>query len=285
MDKNNEKFVLVKITDKKWANKLLDGEVFMRPLTEFGSGKIIDRDLYKKDWDTLQNHFRGDVLEGVCQTFKDGKSAAKKYNLPDDLVNVINNFYLVDMGEVQYFKLFSLYALYYDDSRKCFLKPNEQLRQFGDTAVIFTDFEEFLRRFANNLGEYPYLFFMDLMKYYKLNEDAKFPPLFYKHNSYSWQNEFRIAFSELVKNAYFNEKDKDRPYKMITNKDRKIFKIGDLRDIAYEIPIGDFLDLKVPIHAKLNSINNHSAFSKIVQDTQREMGLYKPRDFTIGFML
>ena len=211
MDKNNEKFVLVKITDKTWADKLLDGEVFMRPLTEFGSGKIMDRDLYKKDWDTLHNHFRGDVLEGVCQTFKDGKSAAKKYNLPDDLVNVINTFYLVDMGEVQFFKLFSLYALYYDDIRKCFLKPNKQLRQFGDTAVIFTDFEEFLRRFANNLGEYPYLFFMDLMKYYKLNEDAKFPPLFYKHNSYSWQNEFRIAFSELVKNPYINEKNKDRP--------------------------------------------------------------------------
>ena len=71
----------------------------------------------------------------------------------------------------------------------------------------------------------------------------------------------------------------------IDRKDQKIFKIGDLRDIVYEIPIGDFLDLKVPIRAKLNSINNNSSFSKIVQDTQREMGLYKTRDFTIGFML
>lgn len=41
MDKNKEKFVLVKITDKKWADKLLDGEVFLRPLTEFGSGNRV----------------------------------------------------------------------------------------------------------------------------------------------------------------------------------------------------------------------------------------------------
>ena len=285
MDKNNEKFVLVKITDKQWADRLLDGEVFMRPLLEFGSGKIVNRDLYEKDWGTLQNHFRGDVLEGVFETFKDCKSAAKRYGLPDDLVNVISNFYLVDVGEVQYFKLFSLYALLYDNVQKQFLKPDEQLHQFGDTAVVFTDFEEFLRRFANSLGEAKYLFFMDLIKYYKMFEDAKFPPLFYKHNSYSWQNEFRLAFSELVKDIDINENNKNRPYKMVMNRDRRAFKIGSIRDIAYEIPIKDFLDLKVPIRAKLNFVHGNSAFSKIVQDTQREMGIYTTKEFTIGLTL
>lgn len=35
-----EKFILVKVTDKEWAERLLDGEVFMRPLHEFGSWSV-----------------------------------------------------------------------------------------------------------------------------------------------------------------------------------------------------------------------------------------------------
>lgn len=31
-----KKFIPVKVTDREWAEKLLDGEVFMRPLYEFG---------------------------------------------------------------------------------------------------------------------------------------------------------------------------------------------------------------------------------------------------------
>lgn len=30
-----KKFIPVKVTDREWAEKLLDGEVFMRPLYEF----------------------------------------------------------------------------------------------------------------------------------------------------------------------------------------------------------------------------------------------------------
>ena len=32
-----KKFIPVKVTDREWAEKLLDGEVFMRPLYEFGA--------------------------------------------------------------------------------------------------------------------------------------------------------------------------------------------------------------------------------------------------------
>ena len=38
-----KKFIPVKVTDREWAEKLLDGEVFMRPLYEFGAWNLKKR--------------------------------------------------------------------------------------------------------------------------------------------------------------------------------------------------------------------------------------------------
>ncbi len=41
----NKHFIPVKITDKKWADKLVNGEVYMRALHEFGSwGNVTEKD-------------------------------------------------------------------------------------------------------------------------------------------------------------------------------------------------------------------------------------------------
>lgn len=41
----NMYFIPVKITDKKWADKLVNGEVYMRALHEFGSwGNVTEKD-------------------------------------------------------------------------------------------------------------------------------------------------------------------------------------------------------------------------------------------------
>ena len=39
-----KKFIPVKVTDREWAEKLLDGEVFMRPLYEFGAWNLKKED-------------------------------------------------------------------------------------------------------------------------------------------------------------------------------------------------------------------------------------------------
>ena len=52
-----QKFIPVKITDRKWAEHLLDGEVFMRPLHEFGSWN-------EKREEAVANQLRGDIHEG-----------------------------------------------------------------------------------------------------------------------------------------------------------------------------------------------------------------------------
>ena len=54
-------YYLVKFVDKKWADKLMDGEVFMRTIACFG-------DISRRSLDS-QNEFRGDVLEGINYSF------------------------------------------------------------------------------------------------------------------------------------------------------------------------------------------------------------------------
>ena len=58
-----KKFIPVKVTDREWAEKLLDGEVFMRPLYEFGAWNL------KKEDKQLNNSFRGDLCEGMSGIF------------------------------------------------------------------------------------------------------------------------------------------------------------------------------------------------------------------------
>ena len=55
-------YYLVKVVNRKWAEKLLDGEVFMRAISCFG-------DISRRSEDA-NNQFRGDSLEGFSQSFE-----------------------------------------------------------------------------------------------------------------------------------------------------------------------------------------------------------------------
>lgn len=78
---NENKFIPVKITDSKWAEKLLDGEVFMRPLYEFGGWN------QKNRVPELKNTFRGDVSEGTSTVFANVEDCP----IIDDLRNSFGN--------------------------------------------------------------------------------------------------------------------------------------------------------------------------------------------------
>ena len=55
-------YYLVKVVDRQWAEKFMEGEVFMRAISCFG-------DLSRRSKDS-QNQFRGDVLEGFSYSFE-----------------------------------------------------------------------------------------------------------------------------------------------------------------------------------------------------------------------
>ncbi|SRR6266481_1419047 len=179
-------YYLVKITSREFADKLLDGEVFMRPLSAFG-------DLLRRDVG-CSNNFRGDVLEGVSQSFsaKDESSffrdaLGEERSQPAEMGRIAECF----LQE----RVFCLYCLEYSESLATFIAPDRRLLNFGDTAVIIVDPLVFLRRIFHLLqlqymdfwaGARRVQYLVDLTKFAEYDE-------FTKHNSYSWQNEYRIA--------------------------------------------------------------------------------------------
>lgn len=88
-------YYLVKFIDKKWADKLMNGEVFMRAIACFG-------DISRRSLDS-QNEFRGDVLEGINYSFG-------------------NQFGLIDMLTYRE-KIYCLYALEFDEETVGLLSP------------------------------------------------------------------------------------------------------------------------------------------------------------------
>ena len=195
-------YYLVKILDRKWADKLLDGEVFMRPLSAFG-------DLLERDSDS-SNIFRGDVLEGVSQSFNVTDESSffrdalyEKQSQPTGLGQIAEYF----LQE----RIFSLYCLEYSESLSAFISPDRRLLDFGDTAVIILDPVVFLRRLVDGLllefkdsfwiGAKRVQYSVDLTKFTEYDE-------FTKTSSYSWQNEFRIALD--LSNGHADQKAWER---------------------------------------------------------------------------
>lgn len=74
-------FIPVKITDKQWADRLIQGEVYMRALHEFGLWGNVD----EKD-PVLKNDFRGDPYSGITATFKTPDDIAT-LNFPEKYIS------------------------------------------------------------------------------------------------------------------------------------------------------------------------------------------------------
>lgn len=229
-------YYLVKFIDKKWADKLMDGEVFMRAIACFG-------DISRRSLDS-QNEFRGDVLEGINYSFG-------------------NQFGLIDVLTYRE-KIYCLYALEFDEEAGTLIKPDNRIIEFGDTAVIIHNMGEFLHRICYAmLDRFEDNFWTSFQRVeYDVNFSVEQPyDEFCKASSYSYQNEFRIAL-DLAMGKFNPETLKDVtdfgrltfPGKIEedTNPDSLsdsiILNIGDIRDISISVPSSDLLkdDFKFP---------------------------------------
>ena len=108
MTSSEKTYYLVKFIDKKWADKLMDGEVFMRAIACFG-------DISSRSLDS-QNEFRGDVLEGINYAFG-------------------NQCGFIDVLTYRE-KIYCLYVLEFDEETGELIKPDNRILEFGDTTVI-----------------------------------------------------------------------------------------------------------------------------------------------------
>lgn len=227
---NEKPYYLVKFIDKKWADRLLDGEMFMRAIACFG-------DISRRSADS-QNEFRGDILEGISYSFD-------------------NQFALIDVFTYRE-KIYCLYALEFDEETKSLIKPDRRIIEFGDTAVIIHNTKEFLSRVCYAmLDRFKNDFWTSFQRVeYDVNFSVEQPyDAFCKAYSYAYQNEFRIVL-DLAMGKFNPEVLKDItdfarltfPGKIVEDtspdslSDSLTLNIGNIRDISISVPSSDLLN-------------------------------------------
>lgn len=247
----NNPYYLVKIVDKKWAEKLMDGEVFMRAIACFG-------DLSRRSGDS-NNQFRGDSLEGFSFSFENHHNPYAYMEDSNGNISEIvpNQVGLIDVLTYRE-KIFCLYALEYNEESGLFIKPDLRIADFGDTAVIIHNPQEFLYRTCSEMlkrfGDDFWTSFMRVNYNVEFSTSQPYDE-FCKSPSYSWQKEFRIALDlaqgKFDPDTLSNVTDLARltfPGKIVedTNPDSLadsvILNIGDIRDICVSIPTARFVD-------------------------------------------
>lgn len=264
-------FTVVKVTDAKYAEMLLDGDVYARPLNAFGGWDWLAN--IQND-PTVNNSFRGDCNEGAIRNVK------WEYG----------DITLIDDSETKYMKCYSTMALQYHPESKKWEHANKRVAQFGDTAVVITDLEQFVDRIALALtkqyGCDHCLLLADKVNYYCLGSTQNLTPMYSKGASYSWQNEFRMIFCETIPNREnkFARPDKDGIFRpnaqsTILSLDDVHLDIGDIRDIAYAIPVGYLIYgswwLGHAIRLATNSSKGITRLENLAINTRNEMRDYK----------
>lgn len=144
-----QKFIPVRVTSKKRAESFLSGEVYMSPLYHFGSwGR-------RNSSADVQNTFRGDMTEGAVQVFSDPVEGGLNIltSIPNPLKPFVEKITWVDLGDLQYYKVLCFYSLLYDAANDWFVTPSPRLSEFGDTAVVIIDMDEFMRRMIRKILE------------------------------------------------------------------------------------------------------------------------------------
>ena len=179
----------IKITDKKWADSLQNGSLFMRSLYDYGSWSAIER--ANSGDQKMKSGIQGDVGEGIIRRV-DPKIGDEFFNRFDPKVRaVMKDCCYIEQNIFQYYKVFCMYGLTYLIPDQAYEKPDERLREFGDTAVIILNPNEFLNRVIRGLARQygdNVNFRLDEIHYYPSDY---YGPLdeFCKSASFAWPNE------------------------------------------------------------------------------------------------
>ena len=272
-------FVLARVMDRQWAEKFVEGEIFMRSLSDFGAWNVVKN----KDDATLANNFRGDISEGAVKFIKNFEDDKLSTIFSDDIKSVIKQARLIDNG-IQYLNTLCLYCLQYDDKKKTFELPSPQLKNFGDTAIVINFPNLFLQRLLKLLNnERKYMFLLNRVKYYLPDHTKLLDPLFNKTQSYSWQNELRIAIGRLDMSKIACG---DR-FPLVETTDPLLLHIGSLRDIVQMVPIADFISgnwNKKGVNL-VNLTKNTDIYVQKIKATEQIMTNYMPSRVNLQFSI
>lgn len=249
---------MVKVLDKKYLNSLLDGKLYMKAVAAFC-------DLSNRD-ENANNDFRGDVLEGICESFADGHNPHAYIETRKGIKEIISGQAgLIDVLALRE-KIYCMYALEYSTDKGEMVKPDKRMLQFGNTSVVIYNVKAFLYRVCNAMiTRFDDDFWSSFKRVeYDVNlEKQQYYDIFHKSESYNWQQEFRIAID--LANGKFDRKTLDNItdfalltfpgiIKEDTNPDsiadELFLDIGCIRDICIVVPteelINDGIRKKIP---------------------------------------
>ena len=229
----------------------------------------------------VANQFRGNIHEGSTAVFGDTKKFPGIERYSQGFQKVVKQISLIDAGEIQYFKIFSLYRMIYNPAINHFFKPDPKVKQFGDTAVIIRDYNTFIERFGKALiARYEnHIAMISPVDFYWLGETKQTNPLFSKQMEYEYQNELRMAFCELEHSPFAIGPTADTDLTIVPDLSPVTLQIGSIRDIAVALPIDDFLKLKFLSDIKLkfpmrDEGEEPSNYDRIVKCTKEQMKNY-----------
>jgi len=219
----NSTYFLVKILNKEYAQKFRNGEMFMRTIREFGK---IEEQI---------NNERSDAWEGVLQPLTEKRKMGG----------------LGRVSELR--KIFCMYSLDIDVERGCHSQVSERVKEFGNTAIVITDVNEFLKRYVRackeRYGEGHFVRY-DRVRYEADLYDWDRYHEFMKRVRYSNQREFRLVLDVsngklplsmktdwlLSQGCAFDDKQhEDFEAKSI------LLDVGGIQGISIEISIDEFI--------------------------------------------
>ncbi|MDR0867212.1 MAG: SEL1-like repeat protein [Planctomycetota bacterium] len=189
-------YYLVKVTAKEFAEKLLDGEIFMRSISWFMPFMRWSRD---QSQPYVVKPSIDDFMEGYVKSLG-GKPNPYGHWINEAGEPIDDGFRksgLIDMLLLRE-KIFCLFSLEYNEATGNFVTPDSQMRYFGDNAVVITDPAEFLRRVRTTIearfsGIDYYLACRRVAYDVDINSADAYNE-FHKTKGYADQKEFRIAF-------------------------------------------------------------------------------------------
>lgn len=181
-------YYLTKITDKRWAERFLDGEIYMQSLSDFGDM------LFRRK--AANNDFRGDILEGtVAVTGTSGPGSTFLKDAFNDKFPV--NGHVVWLSEsMRQVRIYCLYCLEYSTNSSAFVAPHTRVHEFGDTAVLIIHPIKFFARLRRCFSGRSINLNMCAAKRVTYSLDSSVcgdHDEFSKAPHYSWQNEYRLS--------------------------------------------------------------------------------------------
>ena len=231
-------YLPVKVLKSEHAEQMLHGKIRMAPLSEFGGWNI-------QNYDDDQAA-RKDVKEGVLYNVSPEENDSFFSALPPEMKAVIRNRWYLNDTE-KYTHLFCMYRLPYSYETHTFERMNERMAELGDSAVIILRPDLFYARVFNwvvNKYINKYVASIGDIMYRSFSKDYGEWGVFVKDESYSWQNEVRIA-ARLNPRLTIAREEKEDLVAWFPE-------LGDLSDIVRIVPTRELIDNPLSIQ-KLGS--------------------------------